>query len=202
MPFIPAADTVRVAINYLSETLESATNVLHFRNDIPSINTTQVTALLTALKAWQAASWAPIASADWQTDFYEVRDLTTPDGAIWTDVETIPGTVNSPSLPAQNTIAVSLRSGFAGRSRRGRLFHVGLPEDRVIGSRITVGHASELVTAYQALVTALSSTDWEWVVASFVSNKVPRATALLTPITDVILTDTVVDSMDSRKPDA
>lgn len=202
MAFISAEDTARVAINYLSETLEQATNVLHFQNLAAGVDNTTVGQLLTALKAWQAASWAPIASADWQTDIYEVRNLTVQDGAVWTDVETIPGTVNSPSLPAQNTVAVSLRSGFAGRSRRGRLFHVGLPEDRVIGSRVTVAHATELVTAYQALVTAMNATDWRWVVASFVSNKAPRSGALLTPITDVVLTDTVVDSMDSRKPDA
>lgn len=201
MPFVPAPSIARVAINYISETLETATNVLHFRNLADGVNTTSVNALLVYLKAWQTAEWAPVASADWQTDLYEVRDMSVQDGMVWTDIETISGLVNSPGLPAQNTIAISLRSGLAGRSRRGRTYHVGLAEDQVIGSRTTVGHATALAEAYSALITGTGE-DWAWGIASYVSNGAPRTEAMFTTITSCILTDTIVDSMDTRKPRA
>jgi len=202
MPFVPAPDTVRVAINYISETLEEATNVLHFVNTEGIVTTTSIGELLTVIKAWQAEEWAPVASEDWQTDYYEVRALETQEGIIVQDIETIPGELTSPSLPAQNTIAISLRTGLTGRSRRGRLYHVGIGETNAIGSRISVAYATNLAAAYTALRTALVPTDWRWVVASFVSEGAPRTAALLTPITNCILVDTVIDSMDTRKPRA
>lgn len=201
MAFVPALNTVRLAINYISETLEVATNVLHFRYLGGAISEPAVLDLFAAVKAWQTASWAPQASEDWQTDLYEARDMTVQEGGIYTDIETIPGLYTSPALPAQNTIAISLRTGLSGRSRRGRTYHVGLTEEQVVGSRVVLATATGLAAAYTALIAAVDGDDWQWVVASYVSNGAPRATALLTPITACILTDTIVDSMDTRKPE-
>lgn len=202
MPFVPAVDTVRLAINYISETLEVGTNVLHFQNTANGVSTPTVADLLTAVKAWQTAEWADVASEDWQTDYYEVRDMTQQEGLVVQDIETIPGTLTSPSLPAQNTIAISLRTGLAGRSRRGRLYHIGIGETNAIGSRVSVAYATNLAAAYTALIATTAAVDWRWVVASYVSDGAPRTTALLTPITNCILVDTIIDSMDTRKPRA
>lgn len=202
MPFVPALNTVRVAVSYISATGEQGVNVQHFRHNAGAVTVPAINSLLFELKDWYTLSWKFCASQDWQTDIFEVRDLTTAEGIQVSDVETISGAVNSPGLPAQNTIAISTRSGFTGRSRRGRVFHVGLAESMVVGSRVTLGAATDLVSYYNNLTGGLAEGDWTWVVASFVSNGAPRLTALLTPITNVVLADTVVDSMDTRKPQA
>lgn len=200
MPFVPAANTIRVATRFLSVTGEQAVNVQHFQADPGPVTPASITAFLTAYKAWYSASWVNVASSSWQTDLFEVRDMTSAEGIVVSDVETITGVLAGASLPAQNTIAISTRTGLAGRSRRGRVFHVGLDEASVVGSRVVLAAATNLVDVYNGLIDALDGSGWVWVVASFVSNGAPRATALLTPITSVILTDTVVDSMDTRKP--
>lgn len=200
MPFIPALNTLRLAVNYISANGETATNVMHFRYTVGAITSTAVTALFNALDAWYNTDWAPNASTSWQTDYYYAVDLTAADGAVYTRVNAISGDNALGALPAQNTLAISFRSGLSGRSRRGRLFHVGLSKDQVVGSTLASGVAASLIAAYSQLIQDASDIDWELVVASFVSNKLPRATALLTPINQVIITDPIVDSMDTRKP--
>jgi len=200
MPFVPALNTVRTAINFISATGEKATNVLHFRNADGAINVAAINVLHDLLEDWLTTYWAGVSSQDWQTDLFVSTDMTVPDGIQATRLVTISGTVASPSLPAQNTLAVSLRTGNTGRSRRGRVYHVGLAEQQVVGSRVNLLDATNIPAAYAQLRVVLDVGQWEWVVASYVSGGVPRETALLSRITECILTDTVVDSMDTRKP--
>lgn len=200
MPFVPAEDTARVSINFLSANGEDATNVLHFQNTASGANFLTMGELLDALEDWLTTKWAPAASNEWQTDFLEALSINAADGPLVTRVLTVNGTVAQPALPAQNTIAVSARSGFSGRSRRGRIFHVGMPENFVTGSTINSLGSAQVLATYEQLLTTLAPTEWRYVIASFVSNKAPRATALLTNVTNFILTDVIVDSMDSRKP--
>lgn len=200
MAFIPALNTLRVAVQYLSSGGERAVNVQHFRHNAGAISAVAVGDLFDVLDAWFFASWGNTASNQWQTDLFTGTDLTAAEGAQYTRITTVNGTRVAPALPAQNTIAMSLRTGFSGRSRRGRLFHVGLSEDLVTNSTISSAGSTTLTDAYNDLIAQLSATDWDWVVASFYTNKLPRTTALLSPITNVILTDVIVDSMDTRKP--
>jgi hypothetical protein len=200
MAFIPALNTLRVAVQYISDAGEDAVNVFHFRDALGAITLSRVNTLFALLDTWYTENWAPTASAHWQTDIYTAVDLTAAEGALYTHVVATSGENNLGALPAQNTVAISLRTGLSGRSRRGRLYHVGLSKDQVVNSTLASGVAASLISAYTVLLTVTGLDDWEWVVASYVSNGAPRAAALLTPITQVILTDPVVDSMDTRKP--
>ena len=200
MAFIPATNTLRLAINYISANGETATNVIHVRYTLGAITGAAVTALFNALDTWFNTSWAPNASTSWQTDLYSAVDLTAVDGPVYTRVNAISGDNTLGPLPAQNTVAISFRTGLSGRSRRGRLYHVGLSKDQVTASTLASGVAAALITAYSELVDAFIDIDWELVIASFVSNGAPRAAALLTPVNQVILSDPIVDSMDTRKP--
>ncbi len=202
MPFVPANDVVQVSIHFLSATLERATNVIYVYNANGVSSAADVQDVLDSVKTWLTNEWAGVASDRWQTDYLVGRDMNTQEGYIVTDVETINGTVSGGSLPAATTIAMSLRTGLSGRSRRGRIFHVGLPVTFVTDSAVTVGGASSLIDAYNALLPILIGNDQQLVVASFVSGGAPRSTALTTPVLDVILTDRIVDSQDGRKPRA
>jgi hypothetical protein len=200
MPFIPAVNTVRLTIDYLSADGEDAANVLHIKNVVGAPTAAQVEDLFDLMQAWYAASWDSAAADNWQTDLMTARVLNVVDDAIYTRVFTHNGTVTGGALPAQDTIAVSARTGFAGASRRGRIFHVGMPKSFSDGSSITNGGSAQILASYADLLTTLSGSDWQYVVASYISNGVPRASALLTPVTNFILTDVILDSMDSRKP--
>lgn len=200
MAFIPATNVLRVAVQYISSRGENAVNVMHFRDLSGAIDDTRVELLFDALDAWYLNEWADLASNTWQTDFYSAVDLTGPDGAVYTRVSTATGGSSAQALPAQNTVAVSLRSGFSGRSRRGRIYHVGLAEDMTENSTLTSSASATFITTYTALLTRVAAENWQLVIASFVSNGAPRAAALITPVTNVILTDVIVDSMDKRKP--
>lgn len=200
MPFVPALNTLRLAVQYISSRGENAVNVMHFQHQSGAINQTAVTSLFDALDDWYTNTWADLASNTWQTDFYSGVDLTEPEGAVYTRVSTATGGSTAQALPAQNTIAISLRTGFSGRSRRGRIYHVGLAEDMTENSTLTSAAAATAITTYTALLDAVNSEGWKLVIASFVSNGAPRTTALITPVTSVILTDVIVDSMDKRKP--
>lgn len=200
MPFVPALNTVRVAVKYISQWGEVANIVQHFRHAGGGVTSASVGDLFDVLDAWHTNNWSNVASTHWQTDLYTATDLTAAEGQQFSRVVTINGVNASPSMPAQNTVAVSTRTGLSGRSRRGRVFHVGMSEGMCEGSTINSGSANGIVAAYNALPGLLAPESWEWVVASFISGGFPRLSALLTPITHVILTDNIIDSMDSRKP--
>lgn len=200
MAFIPALNTLRVNVGFISSAGESASNQFHFRNSNGAIANSDVQALYDVLDAWFETDWANVASNQWQTDFFSGVDLTAPDGAAYTRVATHSGDRTSPALPAQDTVAMSWRTGFSGRSRRGRTYHVGLTEDMVVHSTLQASPMAAMLEKYSLLITNVIAADWQLVIASFRANKQPRLTALLTPVTNVILTDVIVDSMDSRKP--
>lgn len=200
MPFVPALNTAQVVISYLSEWGEDAKNVMHFRHTPGAITSGAMDALKALVQAWITTDWAPTASDSWQTDLMVIRDMTLQDGMIKQYVVSDNGLDPSGGLPAQNTVAVSWRTGFAGPSRRGRTFHVGLRAADRLGSTIQPASVTTLVAAYTELINKFDGEDWEFVIASFISEGEPRVTALLTPVTHCILSDVIVDSMDSRKP--
>lgn len=200
MPFIPAENTVRTAIEYLSTYGDTAANVQHYRFDGGAPAAADIDDLHDAIKDWLTTDWGNAASNQWQTDLITSTDLTVPDGIQVTSLFTQPGYLTSPALPSQDTIAVSMRTGLSGRSRRGRNYHVGLAENQVEGSRLLLAAATNIITAWFPLIAKVQAAGWTLVIASFQANKLPRTTALLTPVTDMILTDTVIDSMDTRKP--
>lgn len=200
MAFVPAEDVLRVAVQYISSRGENAVNVFHFKNLDTGPTSVTVPVLFDILDDWFAEDWADAVSNTWQTDFYSAVDLSVPEGAVYTRVSTATGLVSADALPAQNTVAMSWRTGFSGRSRRGRTYHVGLPETLVENSTLTSAGSATLLNSYNGLLTRLNPGDWKLVIASFVSNRAPRAAALVSQVNAVILTDVIVDSMDKRKP--
>jgi len=107
------------------------------------------------------------------------------------------GQLTSPSMPSGTTVAVSWRTGFSGRSFRGRTYHVGLVEGQIVGNEIDGATHSLLVGNYVQLVTDLAVVDTPLVVASRYTNNAPRVTGIATVILSVIL-DTFIDSQRRR----
>lgn len=201
MPFVAAAGIARVSIDYISAQADRGTNVFHVRNvagaawDAGSLDD-----MTFIIEAWLNNSWDVVAAEAWQADLITALSLDEEEGLIRTRVSTATGLITSEPLPSQDTVALSFRTGFSGRSRRGRNYHVGLTENSTTGSYINSTAIANLITAYQQLITDLANDDFALGVLSYVSDGAPRVTPLFTPYVNVIITDTVVDSMDTRKP--
>lgn len=200
MAFIPADETVRIAINYRNGAGNTAVNVIYVKTNEAPVTGTVLTEMADVVEAWLENWWDSVASNYWTAYLLELRDQTLQNSIGLDRTVDAQGTLTGDPLPSQNTIAMSLRTGFTGRTRRGRLYHVGLTEGMVAGDYVAPSSVAGLIAVYDALRTALSAADFIWVVASYQLNGAPRSSALLTPITSVIVTDSVIDSQDRRKP--
>lgn len=200
MPFVAAPNIARVALIFNDTEGNEAVNICHFRFDDPPMDNSFIGQLLDVIEAWAASDWATVSSQDWSLVRLEGRDLTTEFGTYVVRAVSIAGDSLSQALPPQNTIAVSLRSIFSGRSRRGRLYHVGLAEGSNDGGYITPAAVLAITAVYEALRADVLVANWTWGVLSYVLDGAPRAVPLFTPYTSVIVTDTIIDSQDKRKP--
>jgi hypothetical protein len=201
MPFVAAPGVARVAINFINAQADRATNVFHVQNDTASPWLAgDIETLIDIIETWLADEWAVVAANAWQSDNITVRALDTEEGLLVTRVATHAGDGTSQPLPSQNTIAVSMRTGLSGRSRRGRMYHVGLSEASTVGSYLDPAVGVQIVDAYQALLAAIELMPANLGVLSYVEDGAPRAVPLFTPATNFVLTDIIVDSQDRRKP--
>lgn len=202
MPFIPADETARIAITYTNNLGNTAVNVIHVMTDEAPITLSVLGGMADVVENWLASDWADVAGQNWTATNLDLRDLTTATGPVLAREVTEAGVLTAENLPSQVTIAISLRTGVAGRSGRGRLYHVGLVESQVTGDYINGAALTALQTAYNNLRLALEAASYFWIVASFYTNGAPRVSAQRRAIQSVTLTDSRVDRQIRRTPDA
>lgn len=112
----------------------------------------------------------------------------------------------SPEEPSPNAIAacMTLSTGLAGRSARGRLYVGGIPENATNGNQFTALYVAELNNAFQdGLLSRFANTgtvDMQIVVYSQFTGSAERPVALLTPVTAIGMRDNVVDTQRRRLP--
>lgn len=200
MPFVPALNTARISLNWQDNSGNTAVNVIHVRNLLGTANAGFMSDMFDSIETWMTGVHDTIVSTAWYLRDLEAISLNEEDGAVLSRFVNLQGAKASTPMPAQNTVAVSLRSGFAGRSRRGRIYFVGLTEEDTIGDQIVPALTTGLINSYNTLRSNLLANDGEWVVASFVSDGAPRATALLTPITEIVLVNDYIDHQLRRNP--
>lgn len=115
---------------------------------------------------------------------------------------------NTTGYPNNVTLAVKWGTGLAGRSFRGRTYHIGLVITQVdTNDNVVASELNAIVGAYDALRTALDNATLgvEMVVVSRYSGvdanhkPIPRVTGITTPISGVSA-DPVTDSQRRRLP--
>lgn len=167
--------------------------------------------------AWSAADlrqvclnikdWEQISASNSRTSscaFFkiEARDLSSENGAelTYTPAAPIPGADASGAMPGGATIAVKWDTGLAGRSFRGRVFHIGLSRDQVVGNEINSGTAAGLISSYNSLITEIANAvvGCHLVVLSRRHNNALRAAGIGTQVQNAVLTDLAVDSQRRR----
>lgn len=105
------------------------------------------------------------------------------------------------SDPNNVTLAISFRSGMTGRSFRGRNYLPGIPGSAISDNRVSSILANLFAGAYEILMGEDAiATGFTWGVISRRTGGALRAAGIVTPITQVVIVDTVVDSQRRRLP--
>lgn len=203
MAFVPAVDTARVCVN---QTLHGQLicNILHFTK-AGGWSAADLTALANAVIAAWNTRVGPVQSTDVQYTNVQARDMSAQDAEI---IE-VPfpalsgGDVVGAALPGNCATCVSFRTGFGGRSRRGRIYLSGLVESLITGNQLSEGHRNTIQQNMNAFIADMLAAGFQLAVASYFSGvapgggSLPRATALVTPILTALV-DGWVDSQRRR----
>jgi len=202
MVFIPVPNVAEVHLRY-TQSGQLTENVLYFEG-VPPVDGLALRMLAADIFNWWNANLKPLINA--QTFLREVYavslDSATSPAGTFAPSSPVAGTYIGTPLPNNVTIAVSFRTEGRGRSSRGRVYQVGMSETSLSsaqGQTVQAAYATDLVDAYDLLRTSPPST-WTFVVVSRYTGGAPRITGLAQPVTQVILTDTFVDSQRRRLP--
>lgn len=191
MAFIPVPNVAEVAVHYLYNG-EEAVNVFHVEFPAPPTSG-DLNAACQAIRDWWANSLQANVTNLVSMEFMTARDLTVSNGVsiIYNDGLPISGGAVVPSLPSNVTLAVKWGTGLAGRSFRGRTYHVGLGESQVNQNTIDSGTLTNYRNGYTDLITDITVSGGVLVVVSRYSNNAPRVTGIATPITTATIEPTV-----------
>lgn len=200
MAFIPVPNTILVFTEFANANGALYGNTFWVRDEQAGVTAPRVGDCLNIFQTWLSTQKMPSVSNQLSATRLNGRDMSIENGELIDRPLTPPiaGTQVSPLMPANVTIAVSLRTGLAGRSFRGRHYWTGLSEGQVAGDFITTGVNTGILAAINALRVALQAADFTWCIVSRTANGVPRTTGVATAITTVFTVDTRVDTMRRR----
>jgi len=197
VPFVPAPGVARVELIYLqhSQTVE---NVYHVKVAAGGpLTEAQLDALKVVFQAWWENNLRAQTPLSAVLQRYEVRDMTAQDALakIYPCTANCIGGSGANALPGNVTVAVKWGTGFAGRSRRGRTYHIGLWSAAITGNALTATAQTNIQAAYANLITRLTTAATPLVIYSRMSAGVYRSSALITEVTSA----TVDPNTDSQR---
>lgn len=197
--FIPVDNTARFRLNFLHLN-EQCMNVIHVR-------------MGTAFAQADLENMAQIIAEWWDTNLkaqcspstalasIEATSLETEEDLriIYTTGMPNVGTNASVAMPGGTTVAVRLTSAYSGRSKNGRLFHIGLTEASVTGNSLVPAVQDTLIAAYEELLAAINGygNDASLVIVSYCNNGSWRTTGG-TVIVENASVDPYIDSQRRR----
>lgn len=202
MPFVPIPRTAQFNIKYLYND-EEAQNTLYFQND-GGWTPESLDEGCEILHDWWVTYCKPTQPTAVELTEVSARDLDTLNGAVGQFSPLIPqfGSQAVESMSNQVTLAVSFKTGFSGKSARGRNFWVGLTITQVDTNEVATNTTTQIEGAYTALIGQGSMIpDATWVVASRRSNNAWRVVGVVYPIREAIVVNRVVDTQRRRLPD-
>lgn len=200
MAFIPATNTVRVAVE-MNQKGHVTVNVYHVLSPAP-IASADLTTIAGVFASWLTNHLLPLISSTVSVTNLNLRDLTTSSSLILDSPMTtgnVGGTGGDP-LPNSNALVASWRTGFSGRSFRGRTYIPGLTVINLVGAggnTVVTADATAFATAMSVLQTAVNTAGYDLVVASFRHAGAPRTSAVLTQ-PDAVIVNTHVDNQRRR----
>lgn len=197
MPFQPVANAAQCLINYRQAGQALQSQLYFLTNESEASNV--LTSIAQMVADWLTNSWAPVATTAAEVVSLIVTDVNEEGGdqITFTPIGALTGDIVSPPMPTGTTITASWRTGQAGRSYRGRTYHVGLTEQQVVANAVDSGSRTALQSAYAQLIIDANVNDTPLVVASRVSGGVPRVVGVATKVLTVVV-DEYIDSQRRR----
>lgn len=199
-PYIPVPDTLQANLRYTcaGQRLE---NVLNFSYEGLGFGP----ACIAVVDVINTELWPNIrTSMTNQLQFVEIYmvDLASSSGETRTGTPGIPsaGSVDSPPAPLNVSFCVSHRTAQRGRSFRGRTYIGGLAYNVIQSQQLAAGNAGTILAAFQLMRDAAAAAGAPFVIVSRYSGNLPRAVGVSTPVTSILLQDTIVDSQRRRLP--
>lgn len=198
MPFQPVPNVAQITVQGRIDG-QLTINDLYWEIAGGGITPTNLFAITNQVKSWVGLNLATELADEWTCETVQGRDLTVEAGAVVAVASGVTG--GSASEPAPNNVAacISFRTGFAGRSGRGRNYIPAIPNDQVTINTMQPTFMDNLLIVYSGLVgpgTFLPG--WQWCVVSRQAAGVLRPAGVPFPITSAIFTRPYVASMRSR----
>jgi len=180
---------------------KSVNNVLNFW--FPGGYTqTDIDALANAVDGVVGTNGLPLYNNDVLYEDTLVRGLTDiVDMTAVDSTSTGAGTAGTGIMPANVSFVVTLRTGFTGRSARGRLYMLPLDAGAFDDiNEVSTTYANAAVAFVEAIIAAAALVGWTAVVLSRFSGGVKRTAATHLTITDVVARNRISDSQRHRLP--
>ncbi len=200
MAFVPAVNVMKAAITLLWGG-QRVVNVLNFLKG-STVTQADLEGLANALLTWWNTSVRPNTSSDAALQSIVTTDQSNQSAPSFTIQISPVAPGGEPGGTVSNNVAVvvSLRTGFRGRSYRGRVYVPGIRNTHLVDqNHVYDAFAVALAAQYAALSTVEAATTTTHVIVSRFANKAPRATAIMTEVTSYV-TETTVDSQRRRLP--
>jgi len=197
--YIVADETAKVQL-YFSTPGGVAMNVLNFRTD-GGWNAVSLDVLVDEIATSWEAQFSPLQSD--QVECYRIvaTDLGAPIPAQVdkAPVNDLTGGRASVIMPGNVTVVTKFGTGLAGRSQRGRTYHIGLTDDQCVGDSLVAGMADTIRDAWIDFAGEVhdSPAAADLVVVSYCHNNAWRAAAQVLNVT-AFTTEDVLDSQRKR----
>lgn len=202
MPFIAAPNIVQAEMRYQlsGEKIENRINV----NVLHTPTVADMTSIANALSNALLTLWKPLLPATFVATEVFCRSMEVQNGPQASFPITPAqgtGTNIGSQLPNNCSLCVSLRSNLAGRSARGRLYWPALMETVVVNNIVDTAHVAAIASAVRGIDVNLTAVGFLWTIVSHFSNNVLRPGGpVYFEVSDVLVVDSVVDSMRRRLP--
>lgn len=206
MPFNAIANCAKVTLQHDFRGQECI-NDFWFLKSAGSITFLDLDGLAVAFGTRWGANVMPLLSSDLSLLSVTVRDYTVPNGLEVVEASGAgPGGAGD-AFPNNVAACVSLRTGFAGRHYRGRIYLGGIPRTAVAENSYIPDFVNGIITALGPFVGVGGvSPGWQLVVVAQWQVLTPHATpvpipgGIVTPVQQFLFTDDVVDSQRRRLP--
>lgn len=209
-PFIPVANVAQCQLIY-NQNGQIIENVINVQKGSP-FSAADLTTLVNTIDTWDnttSTGGKNVRNGNCLLQRIHARALDTESSPVVDYV--LPasrgGLINgAQALPNNVTFALTLQTGLAGRSFRGRIYLVGLASGQTTGganaSNMTVSAATLIVTCYTALKTAIEGigAGYHIVVVSYRTGLAWRTSGVATPIINFSYADLNLDSQRRRLP--
>lgn len=197
MPFVPVSNAAEVVF-FIRQDGQELRHVAHFTCTTPPYTGPELEDLLDRLELW-AANWIVTVVTGVVMYAISAKALNVENGPQRIRAVNFEGQFTGNPEPNNVTLAVKKITGLAGRSFRGRWYHVGIRENDTAGNTAVPSLITALETLYNQLNTLTGSFVHHLAVVSRFANGVPRIVGIATEVIDHVA-DPTLDSQRRRLP--